>query len=807
MIYIVIFSMLISTWAIGKCYGRVSGVKAGVLGIANYFFFYILCSALLFWTDYYSLKKAIVGTAGALVLVAIAFAFCFRKKVSFFIRKREVYAILLMCILILPLTMQKFGFFGMGQDQGVYQTKAIELINGNNQRIFDFWEYETLDEQEKEIYRQKVEQIGGLDGVDFRKPGLQNLVGVTDVAGIYHGIPTFPAILAMFGKFFGLSHMQDCQTLFLFLMVMIVYYILENFRVKYWIRLLVMGILGISPEVIWVSKSALTEMFMAVIMATFVLMLTEKKEHLRFLSFLPVAVLSFYHVSVFTVMPLFVVLYWLLYYYDEKKITYIGSCVISIVAYIVGFYFMVYISPTYTTNNYMNALSFLTNKTIVPAVLAVSVLALAVTIIYALLLRNKKVCGLVDIIWKHRALIYKLSVLAVLLFAFINFLVKDRALENIPNAGVIAIAVATGILLLPLCLGKIAVMKNGDIRNRNYLVIYVTFLYGILVYYGALRGYIKYFFYYGRYMVPYLFIAVVMFAVLFKNMKRRYMVIICLAGMLSFVKPLYQLCTNMDDTRLDWMGLEKTLESVQGYNSAVLVAHDAIRAMAMPVASLGCDIYYATDDLEADAEKLLDRYEKIYYVTFSTESVSTDYTVLLRENFVFSMDYQKKVDDISRYPLKYSEEDRTLTVYEYNRRRETYAIAESGFWGTGFGSVERGFAWTNQSTAEVNCFIYPKDYTVTLDMGAKVPLTELGIETYDIAVSVNGEYVETLTVNRENNGGELQFSVTEDMLYDGWNKVTFESRLWSPTDYGSKDSRKMGFAFESMIFTEVDNEL
>ena len=805
MIYITIFSMIVSTWMVGRCYGKVSGIKAGILGITNYFFLYVLCSALLFWVDQYSIKKAVVGTCAALVLFAVIFACSIKNKVEFYLDRQELYALLMFCLLIMPLTTNKFGFFGMGQDEGVYQTKAIELVNGNNQRIFDFWEYESLSEEEQEVYRKKIKRLAGLDAVDYRKPGLEDLVGVTDVAGIYHGIPTYPAILAMFAKIFGLSHMLDCQTVFLMLMLMLVYYILENFQVKYWLRLLSMVVLGLSPEVIWVSKSALTEMFLAVVLVAYVMMLTDKKEIFQFFSFLPVVVFCFFHVSAFTIMPLVVVLYWLLYYLERDKIIYIASCILTIIGYVAGFLFMIYISPTYTTNNYLNRVSFVTSRQLMPIILVISVIALVATLLYAMLLENKHFYTMLDKIWSHRATICKIIVAILVLYVVVSNVLKGRTLEEIPNIGLVGISMATGIFLMPLSILKIFTIRNENLTKRNQVVIYSAFIYGILFYYGILRPFVRYYYYYGRYMVPYLFLVVVIFAVLLNEIKKRYLVTMCLAGVMSFVLPLYSLCTNADDTRMEWEVLEEVLENIEGYSSAVVVAGNSDRLMALPVASLGCDIYFATKDILADAKKIEDRYEYIYYITMANESLGTNFEVEYRQDTFQYKDKQENLYVLSGYPREYIKEDITVTVYRYRKNQESYDIScGTEFLTSGFGVIEPNLVWTNMREAEITCFVDKADYQVTLQQGAKIPLKELGLDDYKIAIYVNDEYLDTAIINQNNNGGEIQFMIPKKMLCEGQNFISFISELWSPMDYGKKDERKMGFGFRNMTFQKVE---
>ena len=121
---------------------------------------------------------------------------------------------------------------------------------------------------------------------------------------------------------------------------------------------------------------------------------------------------------------------------------------------------------------------------------------------------------------------------------------------------------------------------------------------------------------------------------------------------------------------------------------------------------------------------------------------------------------------------------------------------------SGFGSIEPKVAWTNKEKSEITCYVDKKDYQVTLKQGAKVPLKELGFENYKIAISVNNEYLDTVIIDADNNGGELHFFIPKEMLFSGQNSISFTSELWSPVDYGQKDARKLGFGFRTLTFQE-----
>ena len=89
---------------------------------------------------------------------------------------------------MLPFVIYKNGYLGVAQDAGVYQTRAIAMINGDFDNYFTFDEYDTISESEKAEYVTDIDvtltgyyrtQTDGTFKTDK---------AVNDTTGILHGM-------------------------------------------------------------------------------------------------------------------------------------------------------------------------------------------------------------------------------------------------------------------------------------------------------------------------------------------------------------------------------------------------------------------------------------------------------------------------------------------------------------------------------------------------------------------------------------------------------------------------------------------
>lgn len=144
-------------------YKKIDHIKFIVISLSIAFSFYILVSGIFFWVDKFEFESVLITED---ILLFILNIICFfkvkNKEFDIYWKKRSIilYIIIFVGFIV---SFQKFEFFGMGQDEGVYQVKAIELAYGNTERQLDFKEYSNLEtDEEKTIFENQVKKWQGM---------------------------------------------------------------------------------------------------------------------------------------------------------------------------------------------------------------------------------------------------------------------------------------------------------------------------------------------------------------------------------------------------------------------------------------------------------------------------------------------------------------------------------------------------------------------------------------------------------------------------------------------------------------------
>lgn len=658
---LICMGLILCILVIGYLYEKINILKAITLGVVNYFFIYVMVSALLLRLECYSNFKSVMFSLSISAIECAVLYIKKKTKLHFCFDRKECLVLFLIMMLVVPVTVEKFEFLGMGQDQGGYQIKAIELLSGNSERVIDFEEYYLLENEEQKVrYREAVASIPGYDRLDSRYITVE---GASHVAGVYHGIPTWPAILALFGELFGISHMQDCQTVFFILFLMLVYYILENLNIKTVLQIPTLLLLGISPQIVWVSKSALTEMFLTVIMASFLMLLTEKNVKLRAFSCVPVIAFSFYHVTIYTMMPMFVLIYWGLYFIDKEK-RYIWACNFCLMLYYIGFLFMHHMEYAYTINNYVIPLSsflgFITPLNFGKLVAGVTVMAIIVTNLLPMM-NNEFMKKIGTFLYKSRGWIVKGLVLVTIAFFIYQAIQNGATLENIGTFTLISYASATGLVILPVTILLVMILRKKDMQGAQVYVVLFSLIYTILFYSAFLKVTCPYHFYYGRYIVPFIFIILVAFCLLCNKYRLYWLFLLCFIGVLNFAEPYSKLMSSLDDTNLSWRVLEDVLEIVDEEDAATIIDKDLYNLLYLPIRSTQSHIYPMEENLEAQLEFLDLHYDDIFYISTDDEEMED----LLYRNECTSSNYSTaKMQDITNYPLAVEKRNVDIYVYE-----------------------------------------------------------------------------------------------------------------------------------------------
>ena len=142
----VIAGVAIMMLAFSIAYYKRDIIELFVLGLTGFFCVYVLGSGILFWMDKFSINAALWVTLSLELVFLLTVVFFIREMPTCIFRYKEMRIPLAAFIIALIAVGGKFGYFGMGQDQGVYQVKALGLINGENSNFYTFDEYDRLEE-------------------------------------------------------------------------------------------------------------------------------------------------------------------------------------------------------------------------------------------------------------------------------------------------------------------------------------------------------------------------------------------------------------------------------------------------------------------------------------------------------------------------------------------------------------------------------------------------------------------------------------------------------------------------------------
>lgn len=792
-----------------------SFLKPFVCGTVFYFFCYILWSMVLFTADQFTLFRAVLGTAIFLTVLLVGACIVLRKRHGTLLRLlhweesiHTVWIPLVVVILALPLVLTKNELFGMGQDQGVYQVVAINLMNGLTDRQQDFAEYYTLSSTDQTEFADAIKHY--LVGYDMAPENYPDTVydrTVSPVSGIYHGIPTYPAMLALFGKLFGVSHMVQLETVIWVCMIFLVSFLCRQMQWKRLTEFLACTVCAVSPIVIWVAKSSLTELFLAVILLSFVLLITTPNRS-HGLSILPIAVFACYHVSIYTMVPLFVVLYGALYLF-RRKTQYAVLMLSTIGLYLASYFAMRHVQPFYTMNNYRSLFTGdITVFNITTVVTVVSIVAFVICGIYCLILHRRAkrfdANAFLEMAQQHTWVKVIFSLFLLLPVTYILYKALSQGMVGeLRYLTLTGYAIQTGFFLLPVT-GIIVLFRMKTVLEKpETMVLYVMFLYCILVYAAFLRFQIEYYYYYARYLAPFVPIAVLFAAMVLDKCNWKVTVPLLTAGVLVVAPFDKFLATAKDDTRMQWSVLMELTEKIDETN-CVVVDTELMPQIYLPLRSMtGAATYPELENAVEQVDQLSEQYDTVYYLTTDTSILqySDSYRCVYRNTAHHSEDDLNHNGKLFPMPLAFLEYDEPICLYQYTANRLAYPAVdcyETEY--VGFGALEGDFCWSVAENASVFCTLHPDNYLLQFEMGCTIPLQQLGMTEMTVSIYINHVLAGEITINEENNGGTLTIPVSSLLLDDTQNQITLHCNLWAASTVTANDTRQLGFPLRSLRF-------
>lgn len=660
-------------------------VESAVIGVIWFFCSHIFACMGLFLIDWYSLFRAMCLTFAldAAVLGTVVF---FRKTKPFSIKGlfrcdfslKPVLIPLLICALALPFTLQKNEFFGMGQDQGVYQTQAILFLQEDTARQKNFEEYDTLDAAGQEEFLMFVRhKLGGYDIAPEDYPETIYDRSVGDASGIIHGIPTHSAILAMWGELFGIAHMADVETVFYLCLIFLVFCICRNLRLKKHSCALAAICTAFAPIVIWVSKSSLTEMFLALLPALFLYFLTDS-EHAdkRWMSIIPIAVFCCFHVSIYTMIPLFLMIYGGLYFFTRQK-QFAILMPATVLLYLGSYFAMRHIQPFYTMNNYRSVFVGGVNvHNITKVVVIVSIAAFLLSILYVwgVSRTNRNFYAMPN--WSRKAsksrwfkVFLTILIFLPLLYILVKALTTYNSWDEANHIALLGYIGNAGLLTVPLAMLAVPLMSRYIAHRNRRLTVFLMFFYCILIYAAFLRFEIQYYYYYARYLAPFVPIAAIFAAMVLDRMKKRFVIPAAVLG-LCYVMPYdLFLMHHRDDSRLEWDVLLDAADAAQGAD-CIVIDKPHMQCLWMPLdAMTGAAVFPASEDLPAQLAELSEKYSTVLYVT-DADVPEEEFTVLYKDVSAHSEDDLNHVGRLIPFSYQFWQTEDMVVIGRYDGVKE-----------------------------------------------------------------------------------------------------------------------------------------
>ena len=213
--------------AVAFAYRRIDVFRLIPVSAGLYAALYLIVCGLLFLTDSFTMPGAFFGTLIAALIACMAFyagAGGDRPRIGMDIARYMPMLVLMIAAFLLA-SSHRSGSYDTGQDEGLYQIRAMFYMNGIYDNEVSFPEYDRIiNKWEKMEYMRHLEGMDGLYLPEYadkeeENAGEEVAEEETEAAteeeadgspegiltGRLHGVNTFSALLAMFGTLFGLK--------------------------------------------------------------------------------------------------------------------------------------------------------------------------------------------------------------------------------------------------------------------------------------------------------------------------------------------------------------------------------------------------------------------------------------------------------------------------------------------------------------------------------------------------------------------------------------------------------------------------
>ena len=634
------------------------------LSISHFILLFIVCSSFLFLFFLFRFINVIIFE----IVICLLYIVCNFNKVRSEIKNifvfeeinyRDILIPIGIFLFILPFTLNKAEYLGMGRDEGVHQTEAIAFMNGytsiEHKNLFD--EYKIIYDKYKDCIDNL--SLGGYNPIgrrsDLKFPkNPDNLL-----QGHFHGLHSFSALLGFAGFICGIENMSVIQTIILFCCIILFYYALLYYKISRDKILLITFLFAFNPLIIWISQNCYSETLILLSLTLYIYYLSKTSENKEDIIGMGISIsyFSFSHVIFLIFFPVF----WLINTYKsiktENKIYVLNNAIIAISLFISTFIFS-RISVQYFYDNLRRLYikSFITiDNTLVWIFLFSFISFLLSLFIYKFRTKID-----IDKIKKYLFIFCKIIASIAIIYTVYYWIKISFGIGDISNSryfiylktyfgkGLYFSFEHISIFCLIILTGGFFIYSLFlfFLNKEKNIPLYLLFFYFSIIYPGVLKKDVYLYFYYARY-----FVYVIPFILLFVfclNIKKKFLLnifIVISILIMSFFN--INFLQYKDNTLITWNCLIDLSKNIEKKSAVIFVNDELRRSFSMSLKFMSdISVFPMFDDLKKEEELLTEYYDNVYVIcdipnNLLLNDVETD-DDLIYKNFYF-----KSINDLN----------------------------------------------------------------------------------------------------------------------------------------------------------------
>ncbi len=664
MIVLFILGMAACMTAVAFAYRRIELLKMMVLSSGLYIILYTIVSGLLFLADAFTLPSAVSGTMLAGVISAVAFyaaSGAEKPKIGLDPKRYLPLLVLIVAAFLLAFS-HRSGSYDTGQDEGLYQIRAMFYMNGYYDNEIRFPEYDRIvNAWERSEYMRNLEDMDGLylpdeededekaegdetaaetaggtmaDEMAANKAAMEGTEEDKLLSGELHGINTFSALLALFGKLFGLPAISMVTVVCFVIMVANVWMICENMRFGRLYSFLAATVCMCSPLMLWCGMNTLNEIVIAMFLTLFFVMITEQTAPSSPLfAGIALSALCYLHMMITVMMPMLVIIL-LFNYLRSREKQYLISTSLLCIAYVTGFSMMWHTGERYISSNFENLFKMTdeaVNKDNIGSIATAAAVAV-IAVCVVLWLRGKNsvlIKGLKQAAGSRAAgVVMRIVVVAATAASVMLYVVKIKPFIEWVDPKylfILGFIALSGYVFVPAAVAACVIKGAEVLKDRRIFSLMLCMYYMTALICGIMWVMVREYYYFARYLAPYIFIPVVLGGYLISRLPKGAIAALGVIPVIIMIMKGSLVYTAQDKTSCSYETLER-IASCVGDKDALVIneqGYASPRVFALQIKALsGADLFFMNaGDPERQARQLKNNYENVMVLSYDLGTV------------------------------------------------------------------------------------------------------------------------------------------------------------------------------------------